>query len=367
MCLPAGARRRVEQALLRQQHIRPLGVPAAADGALGGGDLRQRAAEVNGRRPGARRRRPGDRPVQRPVDLEHAGAVAVALELRGGSRPAAGRRRARSSWRGVTSSSTRAPAAARPATRPARRSRSRRRASAGSAPARRRCACEPPRGDRPADGVAASAEHQPDGGRRRRAPAAASRGRPGRRTGARARSPRSAGLGQAARRAERAQPEARQRRRDAAAARSGREERRAAACPASRTSGPISRRYAAASPPSVAPVASTERSSTAAVPSSSGWASGAAGWIQLEPVLGERQRAEERRADAERVDRRADIVDEARQRQLGRARPAADVSARLEHQHRAPGARQRDRRRQPVRARRRRRPRPASYAFSYGA
>ena len=69
----------------------------------------------------------------------------------------------------------------------------------------------------------------------------------------------------------------------------------------------------------------------------------------LEAVLRERQRAEERRRDAERVDRRADVVDESRQRQLGRARAAAHGVGRLEHAHRDPGPRQHDRRRQPVR------------------
>jgi hypothetical protein len=51
----------------------------------------------------------------------------------------------------------------------------------------------------------------------------------------------------------------------------------------SRTIGPISFSYARPSVPSVRPVASTERSSTAADPSSKGWASGADGWIHSRP------------------------------------------------------------------------------------
>ena len=41
---------------------------------------------------------------------------------------------------------------------------------------------------------------------------------------------------------------------------------------------------------------------------------------QLQPVLGEGRLAEERRPERHRMDRRADVVDEARPRQLGRAR-----------------------------------------------
>ena len=48
---------------------------------------------------------------------------------------------------------------------------------------------------------------------------------------------------------------------------------------------------------------------------------------QLEAVLVQRQRAQERRADRERVDRRADVVPVARERQLGGRRAAADRAA----------------------------------------
>ncbi len=71
----------------------------------------------------------------------------------------------------------------------------------------------------------------------------------------------------------------------------------------------------------------------------------------LDPVLDERHGAEERRRDPERVDRRAGVVVEARERQLLGAHAAADGVPCLEHEHRAAGAREHDRRREPVRPR----------------
>ena len=48
MCLPAGARGRVEQALLRDEDERPLrDAPPRCDRRLGDGDLVERAAEVH--------------------------------------------------------------------------------------------------------------------------------------------------------------------------------------------------------------------------------------------------------------------------------------------------------------------------------
>ena len=73
------------------------------------------------------------------------------------------------------------------------------------------------------------------------------------------------------------------------------------------------------------------------------------GFDPFKPEAFQRQQVEERRAGAERMNRRADIVDEARPRQLRRAHPAADCVVRFQHKHRKPGARTRDRRRQPVR------------------
>ncbi len=50
-----------------------------------------------------------------------------------------------------------------------------------------------------------------------------------------------------------------------------------------------------------------------------------------EAVVGEGQAAQPGRQDPERMDRRADVVDEARQRRFGAARAAAGPALRLEH------------------------------------
>src|SRR5215208_4486749 len=71
---------RVEEALLGEQDKEPLRVLSPGYGSLARGDFLQRPTEVNG--PGAQALLclPGDRPVEREVDLECTGAVAVALE-----------------------------------------------------------------------------------------------------------------------------------------------------------------------------------------------------------------------------------------------------------------------------------------------
>jgi hypothetical protein len=71
---------------------------------------------------------------------------------------------------------------------------------------------------------------------------------------------------------------------------------------------------------------------------------------RLDPVDVELERPEERRRDAERVDGRADVVPEAGERELGRARAAADAVLRLEDEDRASGLRESDRGGKPVRA-----------------
>jgi hypothetical protein len=71
---------------------------------------------------------------------------------------------------------------------------------------------------------------------------------------------------------------------------------------------------------------------------------------RLDPVDVELERPEERRRGAERVDGRADVVPKAGERQLGRARAAADAVLRLEDEDRASGLRQSDRGGEPVRA-----------------
>ena len=74
------------------------------------------------------------------------------------------------------------------------------------------------------------------------------------------------------------------------------------------------------------------------------------GLDQLEAVVGQRQRPQERRADRERVDRRADVVPVPGSVSSAVAVPPPTVAARSTHEHRAAGAGELDRGRQPVRA-----------------
>src|SRR5262249_53752802 len=78
--LAGGRARGVGEALLREEGEGAVGDAAAPDRVFVHGDLLERAAEVH--RPGARalRRAPRNRTVERPVDFEHAGAVAEALQ-----------------------------------------------------------------------------------------------------------------------------------------------------------------------------------------------------------------------------------------------------------------------------------------------
>ena len=71
---------------------------------------------------------------------------------------------------------------------------------------------------------------------------------------------------------------------------------------------------------------------------------------QLQPELLERQRPQVRRAERERVDRRADVVAVARERQLRGAGAAADLAGPLDDEHRAAGPSELDRRGETVRA-----------------
>ena len=71
----------------------------------------------------------------------------------------------------------------------------------------------------------------------------------------------------------------------------------------------------------------------------------------LEPVLLERQRPEERGGRPEWVNRRAEVVDVARQRQLRRARAASDRVVRLADQNRKSPLGERDRGGETVRPR----------------
>ena len=76
-----------------------------------------------------------------------------------------------------------------------------------------------------------------------------------------------------------------------------------------------------------------ERWKTPARPSSSGCTSGDLGVDELQPVALEVGLREERRDRGERVDGRADVVAEARQRELRGAGSAADRVGGLQHQH----------------------------------
>ena len=74
----------------------------------------------------------------------------------------------------------------------------------------------------------------------------------------------------------------------------------------------------------------------------------ARGVDELEAVLAERQRREERRADDQGIDRRADVVDVPGQRQLGGSHSAADRVSRLDDEHRPSRPCERDRGGEPV-------------------
>src|SRR5919112_2865411 len=72
--------RGVEEALLGEQDKGPLRVLSPGDGGLARGDFLQRPTEVHGPGTPALLRSPGYRTIEREVDLEDAGPVAVALE-----------------------------------------------------------------------------------------------------------------------------------------------------------------------------------------------------------------------------------------------------------------------------------------------
>ena len=316
------------------------------------GDLLERAAEMDGRRLRALRRPPGDRPVERPVELEDARPVAEAARAGGGSATAAPRRRARASWRGVTSSRIGSRAAelgervdaaagldlaaerAEVARRARRRAAASRRGRAASRPRGRACrarARTPRSAARRA--AASSARASPANRPRARVPAEAQR--------AQATVAGSSGAGAEARQRERMAREP-ERRRGARRSVAGRG--RAAARSACGSG--------VASSPSVAAVSSTERSEqrrasrrrrdararpAAATHSTRARSSGSV-----------RKNGE---ATRERMDRRADVVREARQRQLRRAQPPPTVSSASSTRTDTPGPREGDRRGQPVRPR----------------
>ena len=78
--LPGRGARRIEQCVLDEQDVGPVRMASRGDLSFGRYDLRERAAEVNGRGTPRPVRGPGNRPVERPVHFEDAGAVAEPFE-----------------------------------------------------------------------------------------------------------------------------------------------------------------------------------------------------------------------------------------------------------------------------------------------
>ena len=163
----AGRAARVGQVLLADEHERPLRHPPAVDVALGGDDLLEGA----GRRARSRRAgalvRPRDAALDREVDLERAGPVAVAAVAPRRPGPAAGRRRCRRPRAGARSSTTASAAGSSASERTGRPvsivppcSRDDRRERVGD---RLRAAA----GHRPAVAVAGADQRQPDRGAER--------------------------------------------------------------------------------------------------------------------------------------------------------------------------------------------------------
>jgi hypothetical protein len=72
-------------------------------------------------------------------------------------------------------------------------------------------------------------------------------------------------------------------------------------------------------------------------------------WLdERKPMVTQRQRRQERRGDGQRMDGRADVVQEAGQRELGRAHSPTDALLRLEQRDHAARPGEADRRGQPV-------------------
>src|SRR5260370_143795 len=71
----------VKQALLREQHERLFGMLTAPDRGFARRDFWQRAAQVYSCGAPALRRSPGDGAVERQVEFEDAGAIAITLQF----------------------------------------------------------------------------------------------------------------------------------------------------------------------------------------------------------------------------------------------------------------------------------------------
>ena len=78
--LAVGRPRRVERALLGEQHVGTLRMAAMPDLGLGADDLLERCPEVHRGRAAAALGAPGNRPVEGPVELADSRPVAVASQ-----------------------------------------------------------------------------------------------------------------------------------------------------------------------------------------------------------------------------------------------------------------------------------------------
>ncbi len=116
----------------------------------------------------------------------------------------------------------------------------------------------------------------------------------------------------------------------------------------SRASGPNRRRQASASRPSASSIGAEVPLQDDAPAGLQRMGERRLGLDPLKAVPTEVERAEERRGEAQRVDRGARVVDEPRQRELGGAGPAADLVGGFVHPYGPPGPGELDRRGEPV-------------------
>ncbi len=345
--LPVRRPQGIEQALLREQHERPLGNAAPPRLALRRDDLRERPAQMHRGGPRALRGAPRDRPVERPVELEYPGpvpeslhpsAVAIRKSLAGERDELPGRHVEQHPFRPgelleIGNTMACLDSAAERAEIRGHRIRDRLR---------------PAPGKRPAHAMRQQPEKPPERGCRR----------------PRQRQHRVRGetREQAARllTAKRAAGDH---------ARGQRRERREAGKRSGMPRPPEWRQQVLADlvvllrerphEPPVAPCVNPERGGRVGDGADEQRGAPVVERVResrrrldpLDAVLLERHRAQERRGDGERMDRRADVVDEARQRQLGRPAAAAERFLGLQHPHRQPGPGEMDCRGEAVRPR----------------
>ena len=322
-------------------------MPAGDHVLLGGDDLLERPAEVHRAGAGHLGRRPRDRPVERPVELEHPGPVAVAPEpapVAGGQ--AVAREPHQLARARVEQHGARVAELGQRVDRPAGLHYAAERAQVPGERVRQPLGAAAHH--RPADGVRAQQQHEPEG----RARSGAQRSiewaaQPP--NSARARSPS---------KRERASPDAERiapspKRAITSGWRGGRSGPRISPISASalRASGPNRRAVCAlvlAQPGGRRLYGALEHHRGAVV---EGMCQRRIGMHRLEAVLGKRQLAQEGRRERQRMDGRAGVVHEPGKRQLLGPAATADRVVGLVEGDSAPVAGERDRARQPVRAR----------------